>query len=217
MRGSSTARRRFAARADVPLDRRGRESGAARSVGARGLIALPGSASVALATALAPLHALAGLERVEVATYQAVSGSGRGAMDELAGETVAMLQRQEGAGTRIRPPNRLQRDSPGGCHRGRRRVARGAAPVGGDPAGARFARTCHQRDGGAGAGVLRPQPGGACSLRARPSTCADGARHAAARQWIERASIRIQPRNFRRPATLARRPIRCMWAACGPI
>jgi aspartate-semialdehyde dehydrogenase len=56
-----------------------------------GLIALPGSASVALATALAPLHALAGLVRVEVTTYQAVSGSGRAAMDELAGETVAML------------------------------------------------------------------------------------------------------------------------------
>jgi aspartate-semialdehyde dehydrogenase len=61
------------------------------TVGQKGLIALPGSASVALATALAPLHQLAGLERVEVATYQAVSGSGRGAMEELAGETVAML------------------------------------------------------------------------------------------------------------------------------
>jgi aspartate-semialdehyde dehydrogenase len=60
-------------------------------LGERGLIALPGSASVALATALAPLHRLAGLSRVEVATYQAVSGSGRSAMDELAGETVAML------------------------------------------------------------------------------------------------------------------------------
>jgi aspartate-semialdehyde dehydrogenase len=52
---------------------------------------LPGSASVALATALAPLSKLAGLERADVATYQAVSGSGRAAMDELAGETVAML------------------------------------------------------------------------------------------------------------------------------
>ena len=66
--------------------------------GARGLIALPGSASVALATALAPLHALAGLERAEVATYQAVSGSGRGAMDELAGETVAMLSGKKARG-----------------------------------------------------------------------------------------------------------------------
>jgi aspartate-semialdehyde dehydrogenase len=63
-----------------------------------GLIALPGSASVALATALAPLHALAGLQRVEVATYQAVSGSGRAAMDELAGETVAMLSGKKARG-----------------------------------------------------------------------------------------------------------------------
>jgi aspartate-semialdehyde dehydrogenase len=64
----------------------------------RGLVALPGSASVALATALAPLHALAGLERAEVATYHAVSGSGRAAMDELAGETVAMLSGKKARG-----------------------------------------------------------------------------------------------------------------------
>jgi len=63
-----------------------------------GLISLPGSASVALATALAPLHALAGLVRAEVATYQAVSGSGRAAMDELAGETVAMLSGKKARG-----------------------------------------------------------------------------------------------------------------------
>jgi aspartate-semialdehyde dehydrogenase len=68
------------------------------SVGSRGLIALPGSASVALATVLAPLHRLAGLARVDVATYQAVSGSGRGAMDELAGETVAMLSGKKARG-----------------------------------------------------------------------------------------------------------------------
>jgi aspartate-semialdehyde dehydrogenase len=62
------------------------------------LIALPGSASVALATALAPLHTLAGLVRVDVSTYQAVSGSGRAAMDELAGETVAMLSGKKARG-----------------------------------------------------------------------------------------------------------------------
>jgi aspartate-semialdehyde dehydrogenase len=62
------------------------------------LIALPGSAVVALATVLAPLHALAGLERVEVATYQSVSGSGRAAMDELAAETVAMLSGKKARG-----------------------------------------------------------------------------------------------------------------------
>jgi aspartate-semialdehyde dehydrogenase len=81
----------FRTRRDVPLVAADVNAGVLDSVGARGLIALPGSASVALATALAPLRALAGLIRVDVATYQAVSGSGRGAMDELAGETVAML------------------------------------------------------------------------------------------------------------------------------
>jgi aspartate-semialdehyde dehydrogenase len=88
----------FRARADVPLVAADVNPAALDSVGRCGLIALPGSASVALATALAPLHALAGLERVEVATYQAVSGSGRGAMDELAGETVAMLSGKKAKG-----------------------------------------------------------------------------------------------------------------------
>jgi aspartate-semialdehyde dehydrogenase len=81
----------FRSREDVPLVAADVNPQALETIGERGLIALPGSASVALATALAPLHRLAGLTRVEVATYQAVSGSGRGAMDELAGETVAML------------------------------------------------------------------------------------------------------------------------------
>ena len=81
----------YRARPGVPLVAADVNPGALQAVGSRGLISLPGSASVALATALAPLHAMAGLERAEVATYQAVSGSGRPAMDELAGETVAML------------------------------------------------------------------------------------------------------------------------------
>jgi len=81
----------FRARADVPLIAADVNSQALSGMGTRGLVALPGSASVALATVLAPLHALAGLLRVDVATYHAVSGSGRGAIDELAGETVAML------------------------------------------------------------------------------------------------------------------------------
>jgi aspartate-semialdehyde dehydrogenase len=88
----------FRSRSDVPLivaDVNGRDLAGA---GPTGLIALPGSASVALATALAPLHAAAGLIRAEVATYQAVSGSGRGAMDELAAETVAMLSGKKARG-----------------------------------------------------------------------------------------------------------------------
>ena len=88
----------FRARTDVPLVAADVNPEALDGVGMRGLISLPGSASVALATALAPLKALAPLERVEVATYHAVSGSGRHAVDELAGETVAMLSGKEARG-----------------------------------------------------------------------------------------------------------------------
>ena len=88
----------FRARSEVPLVAADVNPRALDAVGSHGLIALPGSASVALATVLAPLHALAGLQRAEVATYQAVSGSGRAAMDELAGETVAMLSGKKARG-----------------------------------------------------------------------------------------------------------------------
>jgi aspartate-semialdehyde dehydrogenase len=88
----------FRMRAEVPLVVADVNASVLNAVGRTGLIALPGSASVALATALAPLHRLAGLVRVEVATYQAVSGSGRGAMEELAGETVAMLSGKKAKG-----------------------------------------------------------------------------------------------------------------------
>jgi aspartate-semialdehyde dehydrogenase len=57
----------------------------------RGMVALPGSASVALTTALAPLHALGGLTRLDVASYHAVSGTGRGALEELARDTASLL------------------------------------------------------------------------------------------------------------------------------
>jgi len=88
----------FRARPDVPLVVADVNPEALRPLGARGLIALPGSASVALATALAPLQAAVPLTRVEVVTYHAVSGSGRGAMEELAGETVALLSGKQAKG-----------------------------------------------------------------------------------------------------------------------
>jgi aspartate-semialdehyde dehydrogenase len=81
----------FRTREHIPLVVADVNAASLDAVPRRGLIALPGSASVALATALAPLHALAGLARVDVATYHAVSGSGRAAVDELAQETVALL------------------------------------------------------------------------------------------------------------------------------
>jgi hypothetical protein len=155
----------FRARADVPLVAADVNAEALDAVGAQGLIALPGSASVALATVLAPLHALAGLVRAEVATYQAVSGSGRGAMDELAGETVAMLSGKKARGRAFGRQIAFN-VIPSGYIGGGWRITRGAAFMGGVPPRARSAAPRDQCDGGASAGVLRPQPGGACQFRA---------------------------------------------------
>ncbi|NNM61743.1 MAG: aspartate-semialdehyde dehydrogenase [Steroidobacteraceae bacterium] len=85
-------------RTDVPLVIADVNPGALDGIGARGLVALPGSASVALATAVAPLAALAGLERLDVATYHSVSGNGRAAVDGLAAEAAALL-----SGRAVRP------------------------------------------------------------------------------------------------------------------
>jgi aspartate-semialdehyde dehydrogenase len=88
----------FRTRTDLPLVVADVNAPALAGVGARGLIALPGSASTALATALAPLAGLARLERADVATYQAVSGHGRAGVDELAAETVALLSGKKARG-----------------------------------------------------------------------------------------------------------------------
>ncbi len=58
---------------------------------AGGIIASPGSAAVALLVAVKPLYDAAGIERIDVATYQAVSGSGKAGIDELAGQSAMLL------------------------------------------------------------------------------------------------------------------------------
>lgn len=57
----------------------------------RGIIASPDSAVVQMLIALAPVHRNAGVERINVATYQAVSGSGRKGVEELASQTARLL------------------------------------------------------------------------------------------------------------------------------
>jgi aspartate-semialdehyde dehydrogenase len=84
--------------ANVPLVVADVNPEALRMFGRQGLVALPGSAATALATVLAPLHQAAGLVRVEVVTCQAVSGSGRAAMEGLAAETVDMLSGRKAKG-----------------------------------------------------------------------------------------------------------------------
>ncbi len=51
--------------------------------GHRGIIANPNCSAILLCMAVAPLHRAAGLRRVVACTYQAVSGAGARAMDEL--------------------------------------------------------------------------------------------------------------------------------------
>ena len=60
-------------------------------VGKSGIVANPNCSTIQLVVALKPLHDEAHLERVEVATYQSVSGAGREAVEELARQSIAAL------------------------------------------------------------------------------------------------------------------------------
>src|SRR5207248_3774166 len=53
----------------------------------RGIIANPNCSTIQMVVALKPLHDLARIKRVVVATYQSVSGAGRATMDELFRQT----------------------------------------------------------------------------------------------------------------------------------
>ena len=53
----------------------------------RGIIANPNCSTIQMVVALKPIHDAAGIERINVATYQAVSGAGRSAVDRLAEQT----------------------------------------------------------------------------------------------------------------------------------
>ncbi len=59
--------------------------------GRRNIIANPNCSTIQLVVALKPLHDLARIRRVVVATYQSVSGAGREAMDELFNQTRAVF------------------------------------------------------------------------------------------------------------------------------
>ena len=61
-----------------------------------GIIANPNCSTIQMVVALKPLHDAAGVERINVATYQAVSGTGRAAIEELRWQTADMLDGREG-------------------------------------------------------------------------------------------------------------------------
>ena len=55
------------------------------------IIANPNCSTIQMLVALKPLHDEAGIERINVCTYQAVSGTGKEAISELAGQTAELL------------------------------------------------------------------------------------------------------------------------------
>ena len=60
----------------------------------RGIIANPNCSTIQMLVVLKPIHDLAGIEHINVATYQSVSGAGREAIAELASQSAALLSGQ---------------------------------------------------------------------------------------------------------------------------
>lgn len=60
----------------------------------RGIIANPNCSTIQMLVALKPIHDAVGISRINVCTYQAVSGTGKEAIEELAGQTAKLLNGQ---------------------------------------------------------------------------------------------------------------------------
>jgi len=58
---------------------------------ARGIIANPNCSTIQMVVVLKPIYDAVGIERINVATYQAVSGTGKEAIEELATQSAALL------------------------------------------------------------------------------------------------------------------------------
>ena len=61
----------------------------------RGIIANPNCSTIQMLLALKPIADAVGIERVVVATYQAVSGAGKRAIEELGQQTMALCRHEE--------------------------------------------------------------------------------------------------------------------------
>jgi len=61
----------------------------------RNIIANPNCSTIQMLVALKPIYDAVGITRINVATYQAVSGTGKEAIEELAGQTAAILNLKE--------------------------------------------------------------------------------------------------------------------------
>ena len=61
----------------------------------RNIIANPNCSTIQMVAALKPIHDAFGIDRINVSTYQSVSGAGKSAMDELAKQTADLLNGRE--------------------------------------------------------------------------------------------------------------------------
>ena len=185
----------------------------------KGIVANPNCTTMAAMPVLKPLHDLAGLVRLHVASYQAVSGSGGVGVQELdsqlrggyaAGDPKELALDGSAVGPArpadLRGAGRLQRRAAGRVDRrrrlaGDRRGAEAAQRVAQDPAHPRPAGLGHLR---ARAGLLRPQPRHPRRVRRRhqPGRRARAARPGARRHRHRRA----QPAGGGRPRRGLRRP-----------
>ena len=138
---------------DVPLVVAGVNDEAAEDH--KGIVANPNCTTMVMMMALAPIHRAVGLERFVVSSYQAVSGTGQKAIEELRAQAQAILAGEEPPAPGGLPaPDRLQRDAPGGDLQGRRRLHdRGAQGDGRD------AQDPRRRRGGRHLRHLRPRAG----------------------------------------------------------
>jgi aspartate-semialdehyde dehydrogenase len=77
---------------------------------ARGIIANPNCSTIQMLVALKPIYDAVGIERINVATYQSVSGAGKEAVEELAAQSAALL-----SGRPIDPPRVLAKQIAFNC------------------------------------------------------------------------------------------------------
>jgi len=77
--------------ADIPLIVPEVNPGALAGYRNRGIIANPNCSTIQMVVALKPIHDAVGIERINVTTYQSVSGAGAKGIRELAGQTADLL------------------------------------------------------------------------------------------------------------------------------
>ncbi|MGD2055299.1 MAG: aspartate-semialdehyde dehydrogenase [Gammaproteobacteria bacterium] len=76
---------------DIPLVVPEVNPAAVRDYARRGIIANPNCSTIQMLVALKPIHDAARIERINVCTYQAVSGTGKEAIEELETQTAQLL------------------------------------------------------------------------------------------------------------------------------